>query len=375
MKTKYLPVLGAMIAIAAPCSAATLVSLSSFGGGDSWRAPREVIAGDTAGTAVGGVYSYLGDALTVGPTATGSLERGMAYNPATGNLILVSRGAANGIRILSGTTGADIGAIAQPTALSGGAFAINQVGVTNDGSIFVANLSTNAATSGSNFKIYQWASEAAASSSSATTRLGDTFDVIGSSASAVLVAGAGTGALGYATFTSGVATRIETFTPAVTTGDFRIGLTFAGNSSAVWGKQAGTTLRETTTAGSAASAALTVAGEANMDYALIAGIPYLATFDSNSSLVRIYDVSLPLTPSLLISAATTSGLVTTTGGANVNGNASGSIKWGAIAGDTATLYAMSTNQGIQAFTFQVPEPSAAMLGLAGLGILMRRRRK
>ena len=105
-----------------------------------------------------------------------------------------------------------------------------------------------------------------------------------------------------------------------------------------------------------------------MDYLQINTIPYLATLDANSSIVRVYDLTSPLNPVLLNSATTTSGLLAS------NGNATGGVKWGAVTGDTAILYAMSTNQGIQAFTFQVPEPSVMMLGLAGVGVLLRRRR-
>ena len=41
--------------------------------------------------------------------------------------------------------------------------------------------------------------------------------------------------------------------------------------------------------------------------------------------------------------------------ANANGNGVGAVKWGAINGITATLYATNTNNGIQAFTVTVPD--------------------
>ena len=55
---------------------------------------------------------------------TTNTERGMAFNPATGNLVLVSRNGGNNVRILSGATGADLGGL-DVTGVTGGTFAIN----------------------------------------------------------------------------------------------------------------------------------------------------------------------------------------------------------------------------------------------------------
>jgi hypothetical protein len=251
------------------------------------------------------------------------------------------------------------------------------VGTSSDGAIFVGNLTTNASTS--NFKVYQWASEGAAApttffsaslASAATTRLGDSFDVTGSGSSVKVTTGAGSGALGYAVISSSGGTRIETFTPSgIATGDFRLGITFAASDSDIWGKQTGTSLRESTSAGvNSGSATLTAYSEVGMDYAVIGSTPYLATVDTVNSTVRVYDATNPLSLTLSASGNLTTGTLVG------NGNATASLKWGAIGSDTATLYAMSTNQGIQAFTFQIPEPSSLLLGGLGFGLLIRRRR-
>jgi hypothetical protein len=51
-----------------------------------------------------------------------------------------------------------------------------------------------------------------------------------------------------------------------------------------------------------------------------------------------------------------------------NANGSGQMAWNvAPDGMSATLYAMSTNQGIQAFNIVVPEPGTT--GLAALGLV------
>ena len=62
-----------------------------------------------------------------------------------------------------------------------------------------------------------------------------------------------------------------------------------------------------------------------------------------------------------------------------NANATGGLQWGEMLSPTSqVLYAMSTNQGIQAMVFQaVPEPSTyALLGgaFAAIGLLASRKR-
>lgn len=361
----------AMSLIAASSTAlyaqSTLTALSTFGGGDGWRAPLEVLAGDTAGTAGGNGYNYLG---------IENLERGMAFNPVTGNLVIVSRSTAgNGIRLLNGTTGEDVGALNQGSSLiTGGLFTTNMVGVGDDGATYVANLQPAADTA--NFKIYRWAD-----SNSATTpttlfggsvagyagvpRLGDSLDVFGSGAETKVIAGVGPngGPTGYTLFDSaGVATTVASFNPAngITGGDFRVGITFGAAATDVWGKQISQNAEFTTYSGTAgtgvASVPLTAAGEGPIDFAVIGGVPLLAAVDTNfvggttPPTVRVYDVSEPAAPLLLASGFTTNELLPG------NANGTGSVKWGAISGNTASLYALTSNQGIQAFTFTLDVP-------------------
>ena len=188
---RWIAAFAVVLMSAAPSLGATLTALSSFGGGDGWRAPGEVVAGDTPGTNTAGVYNYLG---------TASLERGLAFNASSGNLILVSRSTAgNGIRVLNGVTGADAGFLNQGSGvITGGTFTTSTVGVADDGAIYVANLQTNAGTGA--FKVYQWINEAAAAPTTyfgatiagfaGTPRLGDSLDVVGTGAGTTIVAGA-----------------------------------------------------------------------------------------------------------------------------------------------------------------------------------------
>ncbi len=376
-------------AAASASAAPTLTPLASFGN-NGWRAPHVIQPGDSAGSNNGVRYNYIGDGSVAG---TNNLERSFAYNPATGHLILVSRSTAgNGIRILSGTTADDLGAVAQGTGIiSQGNFTTNCVAAAPDGSIYVSNLAVGVNTVP--FKVYKWTGEGAAAPSvffnsvapigglAGNLRLGDSLAI--SKDGSTLAAGyqtngavVGTGYLTVDT-ASAVATARNTFAPAVNNA-FRIGLTFGAASTDVLGKQTSDTLKITEyVTNTSATAALLSAGEGPIAHAVIAGVPYLASIDVNNSLVRIYDMTNPTSPTLVISGNNTVGLQSGSGQPNQNINASGAVQWGAIdhVNQTATLYAMSTNQGIQAFTFVVPTPgSGGLLALAGVVISRRRRR-
>src|SRR5688500_12597590 len=91
---------------------------------------------------------------------TDSTQRGVAYNPLTGHVLLVSR-SDNEIHILDGQNGTDLGTLARGDIISGGTFPTSLIGVADDGAIYVANLTTGSGTTP--FKVYRWASETAQS--------------------------------------------------------------------------------------------------------------------------------------------------------------------------------------------------------------------
>ena len=96
---------------------------------------------------------------------TDNNTRGLAYNPVTGHLLVASRTVSNAVHVLDGATGAELGILPFDTnVIKGGTFVINMIGVTDDGVIYVGNLTTDAtnttATTGP-FKLYRWANEAA----------------------------------------------------------------------------------------------------------------------------------------------------------------------------------------------------------------------
>ena len=358
-----------LAAIAATSASAqfSMSPLTSFMG-DGWFAPGE------------GGYGFLG---------TVNNERGMAYDPISSELILVSRTGGINIRRLNAATGVDVGALSS-VGIAGGAFAINKVAVAADGAIYVNNLG-NPATVASPFKVYRYANNAAVPTVAYTgaplvnARTGDSsLAVTGTGSSTRLATGfaAGTapsGQNGYAIIdpTAGTATAVGFVGTPPATGDFRLGLTF-GPGGQVWGLQGSLTLRETSYSGAAGTLLGTASGlisiaERPMAFATVNGLNVLATISTGDSFVRVYDASNPLALVLLGSGNTTTGVLT------ANGNGTGDVAFGAQTDNgngttSVTLYAMSSNQGIQAYTVNVPEPATgAILGL-GISALVALRR-
>ena len=184
---------------------------------------------------------------------------------------------------------------------------------------------------------------------------------------------------GYAIIdpTAGTATQIAFAGTPPAAGDFRLGLTFTDPTHVI-GNQGSLALVETSFSGGTGTYLGTGVGlvsiaERPMSFAKINGMDLLATISTGDSTVRIYDLTNPLTPLLLASGNTTLGALT------ANGNGTGDVVWGDSFsnGDgtsTARLYAMSSNQGIQAFTVVVPEPGTATLALlGGCAWLLRRK--
>jgi len=341
--------------------------LTSFGGGDGWLSPGE------------GGYTYL---------TTGNTERGLAY--ANGHLYLSSRAASGiAVRILNPQTGAEVGAL-DSRGITGGTFALNMLAAGGDGAIYAANLTGQATTSP--FKVYKWATESSApvlaysGTPIAGGRVGDTLAAIGSGSSTRLVAGFGstpsvTGNNGYAIIdpTAGTATQISFSGTPPAAGDFRLGLTFA-EASHVLGSQGSTLYRSTSyTAATGTlldSPSLTTSAERLLSYAVVNGEPLLAVESTGDATVRIYDVTDPAAPVLLGSGNATSGTL------SVNDHRTGELAWGDVTQNadgtaTAKLYAMSSNQGIQAFLVAVPEPTVFSLGALGFAAFAfwRKQRK
>jgi hypothetical protein len=150
-------------------------------------------------------------AADVKPTWFGvSTERGIAYGLVGGNhrLYVPSRNGGTFIYILDAETGSNIqtgdplqNKVLNASIISGGTNPINDAEVSDDGIIFVCNLTTSASSAA--FKVYMWSGEdaiptLAISYSGADVRLGDKFTVTGSFSdnTAIIWAASATGGAG-----------------------------------------------------------------------------------------------------------------------------------------------------------------------------------
>jgi hypothetical protein len=176
-------------------------------------------------------------------------ERGMTYNPATTNVLLVSQVPSNNVVVLDAATGAEkyflqLGDIGQAPA------AINVVGATEDGVIYGANVTANAGSSSTPFNLWQWANDDAstlpvlllsgdpgyASPDTGGLRWGDNIAVrgAGSDAQILLAPGSGTNVC--------LMLASEFFAPHILTisgvpsGFARFGIAFGPGENTFWAK-------------------------------------------------------------------------------------------------------------------------------------------
>jgi len=345
--------LGAFFPIAASSTLASaapiaLQALTSFSG-DGWLSPTE--AGGTL--------------------AVNNQVRSIAFDPSTGTLVMPSN--ANTLQRINATTGSVAATTFTNTGVTGGSTQINTVAVTSDGVVYASNLTTNSTTSP--FKVYRWTVDNVAPTVSysgnggvAGVRLGDDIAVFGADSGGQLGFGYGTTQNGFGiitTGTAGSATGVifsSTSTPAV--GAFRLGMAFVTGTSVI-GTQNSALLPYATFSGSNATLVSNPTlpnggSQRGVGYGVAYGTPLLATIDSVSNAVRLYDATNLAAPVQL------STLNLTTGSPVANGNGTAQVLFGTLSGQPV-LYALNSNNGIQAFQI-VPEPSTtAMLAMGGLG--------
>ena len=343
-----------LLLVAATLSVQAQFSISSLGsfGSNGWLAPN----GNNGST-----YQYL---------TTGDTERGLAYG--NGHVYLVSRNGGDFIRILDAQTGNDLGALNLGTGVvTGGTFDINMAAVAGDGAIYVANLAIGPAA----FRVYRWANDQSGTTPTlvysgvplAGARLGDTLAVVGAGAATRLAAGFNgtpgvSGDNGYAVIdpTAGTAVAIGFGGTPPAAGDFRLGLSFT-DSAHVIGTQggSGSTLLYTSFSGTTGTVLATPvfasSDERPMSFAVVGGYPLLAALGTADSHVSIYDMTDPANPVLQGQANATTGAVP------ADGHNTGAVAWGDTKGNSATLYAMATDGGIQAFTVTVPQPQTVQI--------------
>jgi regulation of enolase protein 1 (concanavalin A-like superfamily) len=321
----------------------SLLPMKSFGTA-GWLAPNGVN---------GSSYPYL---------TTNDTERGMACG--NSRLYLVSRNGGNFVRILDGQSGTDLGSLNLGTGMvSGGTFDVNAIAVADDGAIYVANLAIGP----SAFRVYRWANDQPTTTPIlvyngvplAGARLGDSLAVIGQGTSTLLAGGfnsapAVSGNNGYAiidpTAESALAVVFSGSPPAA--GDFRLGITFL-DSSHVLGTQGGSLLYSSfsgTNGTLLASPGLTSADERPLAFTTMEGFPLLAALSTTDNHVSLYELSDPTQPALVAQANATSGSLP------ADTHNTGAIAWSKTSGNTAILYALASDHGIEAFTVSAPAP-------------------
>lgn len=339
----------------------SMQALTTFGS-NGWLAPASFATGGT------------GDAI-----------RDIAFNPVTGNLLLATSTTPIPVNAVTGTFGT---ALLTGGTITGGARGLNTVAVTSDGVIYGGNLSTNSTTSP--YKVYRWADQTttptlhySGNAGLGGARVGDDLAAFGADATGFLAAGFGSspvvsGNNSYTTVTtgnSGGAAAAVAYTGG-SAGDYRLGITIA-DANTVLGTQA-QTVRQVSFLGTSGtldfSTTLNVLTERGLLYFTAYGTPLLATQEwgtgATTNTVRLYNAT-NLLSSGSVSFIQSINLTTST---NANGNAIGGIAYGEVNG-TPTIYALSTNNGIQALQI-VPEPTTTAVALAcgaGLVALMRRR--
>jgi len=385
--------------------AVAALSLSAGAGGLAGVAKAQVLSATATPLSGFGVGGWLAPGSNPYLNTNGN-QRGIVVNPLTGNLVMPSRNGdpvGNQVVILNGTTGA-VEKLMNMDGVGGlgtGFFPINLPGVGTDGAIYVGDLTVNATTP---FSVYKWDSE---SSTSAPTvayraltgvaRTGDSFAVFGGGATAQFAA-AGSTNVSASNFVNGLLDGSNSSTaylsiPGTTTtsNDYRLGMTYV-DANTIIGTQGGIPPRITSFDGTAATvdASVALAGELfgtvrQTAFLELEGTSILATLESGNGNVRISNIDDPTAPASLLSQGFVNNYSASVGS---NGNGTGGIAWGNVVdnGDftyTVPLYAMNSNQGIQAFsvTFQaVPEPSTwAMLATGatacGWAVTWRKRRR
>ena len=319
---------------------------------------------------------------------TGDAIRDIAFNPVTGSLLLATSTTPIPVNAVTGAFGT---ALLTGGTITGGARAFNTVAVMSDGVIYGGNLSANSTTSA--YKVYRWADQAATptlhysgNAGLAGARVGDDLAAFGADATGFLAAGFGSspsvaGNNSYTTVTtgsSGGAAAAVAYTGGAA-GDYRLGITIA-DANTVLGTQA-QIVRQVSFLGTSGtldfSTTLNVLTERGLLYFTAYGTPLLATQEwgsgATTNTVRLYNATN------LLSSGSVSFIqsINLTTGTNANGNAIGGIAYGEVNG-MPTIYALSTNNGIQALQIG-PEPSTTLaagvctVGLAGMMLRGRRR--
>jgi hypothetical protein len=291
--------------------------------------------------------------------------RGCAYNPVTGHLLVVSREpipdfgtnvfGTNGIYVVNAATGVVQGKLAYDTNLiTGGNFAVNMVAVTDDGVIYVGNLTTGGANG--LFRLYRWANESAQPTlayagdpsslflyGSSPQRYGDSMALRGTGANTQILLGTFNQTLALLTTTDGVTFTSKFITSTMANSDSRWGLAWGpGNTCYLKQSSGHVRLLNLDPANSIATVitnlALTATAGAGGPLDVDLSRNLLALIDTTNHKLLLYDISDPSNP-------IQQDAIKSFPAANGNGNFVGSV-----ALRNGKLFALESNNGLLAYT-------------------------
>lgn len=316
--------------------------------------------------------------------STGSTERGLAYNAATGRLLLVSRASTPQVFVMNADSSADLHQLNLGAGvISGGTFTMNMIGAADDGAIYVCNLTTSSATTP--FKIYRWANDGAAATPTLAysgdpvpggtgneLRWGDTFDVRGAGPNTQILVTSRTGTRAVVFTTSNGSTFTPHFINVPNLGG-GLGASF-GADDTFWTKDFGGPLRQ------ASFNLSTGAGAVLRTHSSPAFPNSIMAIDIGTNLNLLAGIAIETPDNLKLYDLTTDGstpvLIETNSFAadNDNLNRVGSVDFKGV-----RVFALNANNGIVALQIlpppmppiisQQPQPqSVAVDGIAGFSV-------
>jgi hypothetical protein len=330
---------------------------------------------------------------------TGDTQRGLGYDTNLNRVVLVTRSPTNGIILLDGNTGADVGNLDISALLAitpPGTFPISMCGVADDGVVYVADLITSA--SSDTFAIYSWGSADPSASinqayagnpggdlgwTGSIGRIGDTMAVRGAGVNTEILFTFrnGTNACIFTTsdgvnftpniiYITNLVASIGGTDPFTSASPIGLGVAFgAGNT--FWAKSTSYNLRQisfdlTSGMGAVIGSYAMPSTEAPIGVDPINGYAALIGVNETPMNLPIYDITTPFGPTIntLVDREVY-------GANNANGNGTGSVVFDVAGG---RIFSLSSNSGILALTYAprlniTPAPHGATLSWTGPGTL------
>jgi hypothetical protein len=301
---------------------------------------------------------------------TDGTQRGLAYNPVTDRIYVVSRTGSPQVYKFDAFTGAEAGQLDVTGVTGGGGGAINLVDVADDGSIYICNLATSANT----FRLYRYTDESAVPQLvflgdpslldtnavvSNSKRFGDNMSVRGSGTNVQVLVNSRGGRASALLFPSDSELTnflAQTIHTDANNGDLGLGAAFgAGNT--FWGKAGARNLRQLSISNPESlydtNVALVATSIVNTNVlpnttagiGTLASSNLLALLDFANHTVRLYNTSSG-NPEFQDSKNSAGG--TLAGGFNSNANGTGVPEFGTKTG-TNYVWVLDSNNGVAAY--------------------------